>query len=296
MEAISNLHRSLTQCIKYSYNTDRHIIGDSQLKLELQHTTPHHFDVIGSVQNVIEGHIPKHLANQKFMASDYAFGFELASPNSLESMGESVIVNNYCYATSSEANSSSYHETISGKSFFTTGMLTLPKSARGNYNLSLPDSSNEISYYSLLKQVFEGVQKPFVLVAHVNYKSIHATAIAKAPIYNENIFENKREYYCISPIHLVNTHAFIVACVADFSHLDDKKLHDTLQLVLYHNPMDKQESLNIHTHGITLKRDIQSYEQITPSIVDKTLHIFTDETVVQAIKGEVYIIGSLRSI
>ncbi len=266
------------------------------MKLELKHELPYELDVIGSVNNAIQGNVPKYLKGQKFNASDYSFGFNLASPNSIESMGESVIVNNKCYANDSDPNSLSYNTTISGESFFTSAMLTLPRDTKENYILSLSDSSNEISYYALLKNVFDKVKKPFVLVAHVSFKSLHATAISKAPIYNKNIFENKDEYYCMPEAHLKSTHAFIIACIADFSLVDNVDLYNGLELVLYNNPMDKKQSLNIHTHAITLKNAIESYEEITPKIVDKTLHVFSEQTVIQALKGEVYMIRGLRSI
>ena len=69
--------------------------------------------VIGSVEDVIAGVINEKIENRHFSALDYRFGFEVASPHSQESIGETVLVNQNCYTTSTDKHDH-YLQTIYG--------------------------------------------------------------------------------------------------------------------------------------------------------------------------------------
>ena len=72
---------------------------------------------IGSVEDVIAANLSPEMTAKRYRAADFAMGFELATPKSLSSMGEAVLVNGFCFANSTDQMSEEYDKTISGKEF-----------------------------------------------------------------------------------------------------------------------------------------------------------------------------------
>ena len=57
------------------------------LKIEKYNEDAEMLAYIGHVNNVINGEIPEALLNRRFLTSDYQYGFELGSPQSIYNLG-----------------------------------------------------------------------------------------------------------------------------------------------------------------------------------------------------------------
>ncbi|WP_108651510.1 hypothetical protein [Dongshaea marina] len=252
------------------------------------------FKVIGSVEDVIAGIIQPRLINQTFKASDYQFGFEVATPCGIDSMGESVLVNGWCYTASTDKHSQEYLSTISGQEFQSSGCFLLPQGETPcskfiGYDLALP-------YADYIEKLYREFNQPLLFAATVQFKELCAAYIAKAPVYNENIFENRDIYYSEPKMTFHNVSCFIIGAVTDYNNPSLSEVNNQLKVVLYHNPFDETNSLSSHTHGVTLDRYQERYEDIHPDNVDKTLHIFNEGSIIEAIQGDIFRIGSVTSL
>jgi hypothetical protein len=248
---------------------------------------------IGSVVDVIAGTIPNELANCQFKASNFKYGFELASPDDILSMGESVIVNNTCFATSTNPKSANYLQTISGNQFVSSGLFIIPNSAKPthliNQNLNVP-----LSLYDYYHKLFQSIKQPFAFAGFFKFSQLQTTTIAISPISNKNIFENKELYFPHPPQTEKDTYTFLVGAVANYKDESNSTLLNQLEVVLYNNPFDKTQNLTTHAHGITLNKIITNICEITPDIVNKTSHIITEKSFLNAIDVEIFAIESLK--
>ena len=64
---------------------------------------------IGKITTIIEGDVSEELM-QSFQAQNYLAGFEAASPKNINSIGESVVVNNYCYICVTDIKNKNYQK------------------------------------------------------------------------------------------------------------------------------------------------------------------------------------------
>lgn len=269
------------------------------IKINLQKRTGQAISAgyIGSVSNVIQGSVPAALTTKRFQADKCLYGFELASPQSIESMGEAVIVNGYCYTTSTDSNSSRYGQTIHGSSYYTSGLFFIPRGALPSYTCQkvfIPPMTLE----SLFNDIYAEVKHPFFISGLFEFKFLECTAIAKAPIVNENIFENQALYYPNAPLQLKTVQVFLTGAVADFnSNIGlEKKLLDSLNVVLYHNPFEKKKhTLTTHSHGVTLCQPVKSIQEISPERVGKTIHVFSTTSFLSSMQAEIYLVGSMKN-
>ena len=170
---------------------------------------------IGSVLDVIAGKMPESLDGKIFEAKNYLCGFELASPRSKYSLGESIIVNNTCYATSTEKNSPDYNKTIYGPTFITSGMFLIPRQAKPTHKVSLNTATNSTSLLDFYNEIYKQINQPLAFFGLVEFSDFHAMAIGKPPIDGMNIFTNNKEYYPNPAIITKNTQAFIIGALTD---------------------------------------------------------------------------------
>ncbi len=248
---------------------------------------------IGSVEDVIAARVPKALENRQFDAKECQCGFELGSPLGIDSLGEAVIVNGRCYATNTKLHSRDYYQTISGRYYYTTGMLLIPKKAMPSHRAYYNGEAMPIQ--KLYQTIYSTLQQPFAISGFVHAENLNATAIALPPIDGRPIFDNKMDFYSMPNQQLSDTPLFIVSVSADFSHIANETLSQQLSAVLYHSPLDVQSSLVTHTHGVTLKGDVSSTKQISPELVEKTLHIYTEETRFNRCDLAIYTIDAINA-
>lgn len=250
---------------------------------------------IGSVADVIAGHVPRALANTRFFARDYQYGFELASPIDISSLGEAVIVNGYCFANMTNQESSEYMKTISGQDFVTTCVFLVPLRARPSYRIDI-DFAKPLSLGVFYERLYQQINHPFVFAAFISFRKLHAAAIAKAPVYGENIFDNKNGYYPFPEQYLDSREAFLIGAVADFHDHANPLLQKSLEVVLYNNPFDKKSALISHAHGITLDKPLKTVHEIIPDIVEDALHVFAEQSILTSIHGEIFVIDSIENL
>lgn len=247
---------------------------------------------IGSVKDVIAGHVAPSLAKKYYQAADYQYGFELASPKGLNSLGEAVLVNGHCFTRSTDKHSKHYLQTISGPTFLTSGLFVIPKGGQETYHLykvfAIP-----LSLAVLYDKLYAIIEQPFVMAGFVEFTQLHCTAIAKPPIYDEPIFNYRQQYYPHLPQILRHQPTFIVGAVADFVHSKEKFLLQQMEVVLYHNPFETMQGLTTHTHGLTLKHRLEKTNEITPEQVKEVWHVLADTSLVSSVRAEIYVIGEV---
>ncbi len=232
---------------------------------------------IGSVVDTIAGRIDPKLSMRRFLAADYSFGFEAASPKNLVSIGEAVLVNGICYATSTEEESAEYREVIWGNEFVTGGMFLLPKHALPTHQLILTE---RMQLEHLYQEIYRNVQRPVAFVGMWESETLYTATIAKPPIHGLPVFEN-RDYYFPTPHQtLYGQHCFVMGLITSHNEGQWNDLNKQLEVALYKNPYDGEFSLSSHTHCLILKSE-QSIENITPEVVERCLHVFTDKTIMK---------------
>jgi len=272
---------------------------------------------LGSVTDVIAGKINPSLKNKIFHAEDYAYGFEIGTPKDWESLGDTILVNNHLYTQSTDQQSSDFGKVISGEEFKSSGLFLIPHRAEPNAEFSYSSDSRTdlnsdlfLDFSQFQQELYQKIQEPFAFIAQVLFKNLHANAISKPPIHAQNIFENTADYFKISPWDLKNQHAFIMGVVTNFEDQKLKNINQALSAALYHNPFEhhqehKQETqsqskniipLSSHTHGLCLKQCVSHPQDIVPSLAERVVHIFSENSSIQKIQGQVFIISQMQDL
>lgn len=261
----------------------------STLSIKVTGYGPSMLGHIGSVVDVIAARIPDSLANKRFNAEDYAYGFELGTPKNIQSLGESILVNGRCYTTSTDNTADDYKQTISGKEFTTSGIFLIPHNAKPSHSVVATD----LDFQDFLTEVYQYIQQPLAFVALAELNNFHSIAISKAPIDGKNIFEHKDEYYPIAEIREKNVWAFLIGALTDFNDPQHETINQQLKVVLYRNPFDQQFTLTQHVHALTLNKYITQLDDISEINADRVVHLLADGTDIQNIKAKIYTIDEL---
>lgn len=249
---------------------------------------------IGSVEDVIAGRITEKLKNKSFNANDFLHGFELASPLSLESMGEAVMTGGVCYAHDT---SQEQRGLLAGERFFTSGLFVLKKTAKANLTLKLHKSDEGLPMASLYARIFEKVKQPFTFAGHIHYQNLHSTCIEAPPIDNKNIFQHRDYYYPNPTSNDAEQPSFTMGVACQFDKLKNTPLHDALKVVLYLNPFEKERHhLSMHAHCLTLTDDSPSKLPILKDRVLDVRHVINDESIVSHAQLDIFIIGDVKQI
>ena len=250
---------------------------------------------IGSVKDVIAGVIQPALRTHAFDASHYRFGFELASPHSVTSLGEAVLVKDYCYATSTDPEDH-YQHVIYGKTFYTSGMLLVPLKTQANYLLHPSLDATGICYEAFCEAIHQKIQRPCLYVALLKFKQLTTTHIKKTPIYGEPIFTHQNDYYGGTEKIFEDCMGFVIGVFANFT-TDPSAITQQLGDVLYHNPFDKQSLLQSHTHGLVLHHPLPHMTALEPTDVQQVVHVYNKNTVITEILwGEIFVINQVNAL
>ncbi len=251
---------------------------------------------IGSVMNVIAGHLPPNLKDKRFQVTPYQYGFLLGSPKGVESLGETVVVNKTCYTTSTDTSAPDYYTTIHGPEFVTSGMFLIPAHAKPSHIVKLSKDLGPMRASDMYNELYQSINHPLAFAGLVEISKLHGTAIARAPIASLNIFDHDKEYYSYPPVVSKNVHAFIMGALTDYDQDRYKALNSQLETILYRtqHPGDaKTQHICNHAHVITLKRAVKSIADITPQVVDRVLHLLFDKTIFSKAHLEVFAIKNL---
>ncbi|MFZ4077681.1 MAG: hypothetical protein ACOYKA_06820 [Legionellaceae bacterium] len=184
-------------------------------------------------------------------------------------------------------------QTISGDKFITSGLFLIPREANPTFTIH-QTFADVLDLNECYGAWYEQIKQPFAFAGFVDFEPLHMTAVAQAPVHDENIFEHASTYYPYPPILLHLTHAFVIGVVADYQDQTQAKLLKQLEVVLYKNPLDRSSSLTTHAHAITLSKKIETIDQITSSLVNQTVHVLSSETQVRGMRIELFAIDALR--
>lgn len=250
---------------------------------------------IGTVESVIEGKVKPELINLSFNAQDFSYGFQIGSPLDIKSLGEAVVVNGNLFATSTDHTSSDYGCLIAGPNFVTTGLFLLPKSVEPSFELSLKDPEG-MDLYDLYQRIYEKIKKPLAFTGFISFKQLHANHIESPPINGLNIFNNPSLYYKSPPLFMKGVNAFVMGVMTDFHNDDFSSLNKKLEAVLYNNPHEETKKLTFHAHIITLEPGIKQEKLITNQTSKQVLHLFAEDTLVENVHLQIYIIDDIKEI
>lgn len=245
---------------------------------------------IGSVTDVINANLPREVTSKRYAAKDFKMAFEVATPKSVTSLGEAVIVNGYCYTTSTDVTSLEYGQTISGHEFITGGLFLVPQDASPSHRVEIYERKPMIEFYN---EVYEQIFHPLAFGGIFYFSTFHGIAISKPPIDGKNIFTHKNDYYQLPEVRVKNVYGFVMGAMTNFQ--GHEKINKELQAVLYKNPLDASSTLVHHAHVILLKKKVERIEEIVPSIVDQTLHLFIDGTEILSGKAEIYTVATVEN-
>ncbi len=244
---------------------------------------------IGSVEDVIAANLSPEITARRYRAADFAMGFELATPKTLSSMGEAVLVNGFCFANSTDQMSEEYDKTISGKEFISGGMFLIPKSAKPTHRAQVNEKISLIHFY---QELYRELAHPLAFAGLFHFSEFHGAAIGKPPINGRNIFTHRQEYYPNPDLYEKNRWGFVIGALTNF--VGYPEINEQLKAVLYRNPMDAQSSLVHHAHVLLLKKKVERLEEVLPLVVDRTLHLFCEGTAIVSGKAEIFLVGGLN--
>ncbi|MBF0408085.1 MAG: hypothetical protein HQM10_12060 [Candidatus Riflebacteria bacterium] len=265
----------------------------SNLKIEQTGNSAVSLGYIGSIKDVLAAQLPDALLSRTFLAEDYLYGFELASPRDKLSLGEALIVNDTCYTTSSDKTSSDFNRTIFGHEFLTGGMFIIPRGIKPTHKCTFQTDGTPIALMDFHKELYAAVKKPLAFAGIGELAELHGTAIGKPPLDGKAIFDHKDEYFPVPEIRINNVKVFIIGVLTDFGEKNLSSINRQLEVVLYKNPFDSVPGIDNHTHVITLKQSVKRVEDIRPDTVDRTLHLFADGTAVRFLQADIFAMSHL---
>lgn len=256
-----------------------------------------HLSIIGDVNDVISGIVPDGASRKWYPAQDFLVGLGAASPAHMKSLGEAFMFNGMEYTLSTDPEER-YFETIVGKKYLTTFSIGLNKRATPDITMQFlakqsaktpcPEKNFEMHdmYLHLNKELGGG---PFCYYGLVRFKRLRSISVSKAPIYGENIFEQRDKYYSQPALDLSNILTVTAGCAANFSNIDDDNLRKQLSRALYVNPLDEasDRELNVHSHAISIRREFAKdkfaddldLHDVTPDMVEGVYHMLSNSEI-----------------
>lgn len=244
---------------------------------------------IGTVEDVIAATLSPEMTSRRYHASEYKMGFELATPKNIESLGEAVLVNGYCFTNSTDRSSKDYDKTIAGEEFTSGGIFLVPKQVNPTHQVQVAGPLNMIDFY---EELYSQIKHPLAFGGIFHLSDFYGTAIGKAPLDGLNIFEHKEIYYPNPTVRLKDRWGFVMGAMSDF--VGYSEINQQLKTVLYKNPNDTSSSLVHHAHIVLFKKKIERYEEIVPEVVDRTLHLSIDGTAILSGKVDIFLVAGLK--
>ena len=252
------------------------------------------FTCFDDIQHVIDGIKPQHEIWIK--TTDYSFGLGNGAFDNIHGIGESIIINGVAYAKSTNHDSPNYYQVVSGARCLTSWMFVLQKNPTPQFNMTHTHTGQHpLRLVDVYQIIHDRLKKPFVVTGVIHFSNLQGTAIAKAPIENENIFEHKDIYYP-STMDLAQVTGALVGVVADIPSITDPMLLEALKKVVYYNPLDATTgSLTTHEHVLLLKQPVTSMEAVVPDNASDVEHLFSQSTLL-GFNLNVYILENITLI
>jgi hypothetical protein len=227
---------------------------------------------IGSVMEVLTGTPPARpegVSMQGFLA-----GFEAGSPHGVDSIGEFVGFHGIAYARSTREGAG-YGALLYGDRVISNGAVFLREGVQSDATVEVDKPVALSALYEDFEQRLGG---PVCFVGTALFDTYHVTAIGRAPVHRENIFEHRQTYYPHPPRIEGNVPAAMMGCAAALSKLG-KPLDTELELVLYENPAEPPAHITAHTHALQLRRPVRSLVDVAPALAVNVDHVLSDSIV-----------------
>lgn len=251
---------------------------------------------VGDVQDVIAGRVPAEARDRWIAADRVLLGFEAGSPEGIGGIGEFLVVDGNAYAKSTDMLSLRYYEVVSGPQFVTTGAVLLPPGSKPAATVSV-DGSTTTTMAALYDDLYRAAGSRACMVAgFVEWDALETLSVSQAPVYGENIFENKPRYYRFGPERREGVTTYLVGCAADFDSETDPARRRALERVLYRNPFDTAKGLTTHAHVLVLDESKGNGSgTVDPPEVADVCHLLS-QSVVRRAELEVYPIARLEEL
>ena len=239
---------------------------------------------VGDVKDVIAGRVPAE-SHRWIDADSFLLGFEAGSPEGMEGLGEFLAVNGTAYTKSTLEDSPRYYQVVHDDAFVTTGAVFLPPDSRPAARVTFGDdpSHGTITMAALYDELYHATgEQAYVVAGFVEFDTLETLAVSRAPIYGEDLFQNRSSYYRFGPQKTHRASTYLVGCAADFDAEPDPTRRDALGRVLYDNPYDTTTGLTTHAHVLVLDEPLRSSRTIHPDAVTDVNHLLSQSTVRRA--------------
>lgn len=241
----------------------------------------------GSVVDVLEGRPP----GQRWIdVSTTAAGFEAGSPKGLSSIGEMVSFNGIAF-TRSTAEGAEHGTLLTGDQLLSNGAAFLPADARPTWRAEI---GSPLALQEVYAAIYAELGQPFFVVGVLDFEGARVTAITRAPVYGEKIFDHREQYYANGNRDIETVQLAIVGCAARLEEVDDAT-RDGLGAVLYDNPFAEKSAMMAHTHALELTQRIEHQVEITAELGADVHHLF-DDSLVSSGTLDVYVIGGFEPV
>lgn len=247
---------------------------------------------IGDVRDVIAG-VVNDDGEVWRDADGFRIGFGAGSPESLDSLGEFLAVNGVAYAKSTDGTSPDYFETIHGPRFLSTCAVLIPSGAEPVATVRMERDGEPVTLGQLYEVLLEVAgDDAYCFEGFAEFSRLEALAVSRAPIYGDQLFENRDVYYSEGPSSETDVHTVIMGCAADFQAIADEARRGLLGHALYDNPYDESQTLSVHSHALLLSGRVDSLDQVTPAIVTDVNHLLS-QSVIRSLEVRVYSVGQM---
>jgi hypothetical protein len=262
--------------------------------IELKKMHPHGITlrVCGSIQKVLAGNPDEKWKSAVFQANDYKLGFGAASPESFESLGEGIIINGHCFATVTNPTTPDYMKTVGAHRYYSMLMSAIPKEAEPSFICTGQPVESDL--YTVLSSLYEQTKQSVAWGGLMKCSQINSMILKKSPIYGDSIFDHKSEYV---EKKLFDTPSWVYMMgLYTSDDAPNKPLVDELkERAFYVNPLDEQQEILTHTHGLLLKKEVSNLQAINLEVPSHAIHVLNMDTIVTEIKFlELYNIDNIE--
>lgn len=252
---------------------------------------------LGDIKDVLAARFPQAIRNHRFNASDYAYGFEIASTDYEDALGEAMLLNNYCYTTSTAVDTAHYYQLRTAPDFITSSMFIIPRACQAGWIAHYAIQDKPLSFPDFYLKLAEKVNAPLGFVALVDFEDLKSIAIGKPPINGQAVFEHTEYYYPFSATLAHGVPAVVIGVLTDYTNPDFQTVNQQLESVLYNNPMDNREfPLTHHAHLLTLDTLPSSLLEVNPAMAKEVRHLVIGESKIRSLYAEIFPIHSLTNL
>jgi len=261
----------------------------------------------GHVDFVIKGTVPQPILENPVPAASIRYAFEAATvlPDNMESIGEMLVVKGKAYVKCTDKTRADYYTMLTGNSMVSpaAGIVT-PLDASPLLTVELTeDAARGRSFAEVMGSMLQTLQnRPFCAGGRVTFKHLYATAICKATVHGENIFEHKDAYYdpTRAAVCLEDRAGYVFGFVADFRKMKPNVPYNEIRRVLYPGSGGQagaagEMAASVHFHVAILRPEYSNvkYDDLDPAMFEDIEHLDCSSTV-RSMELEVYTIQEMH--